>query len=95
MKRLIRWIKNQFPRTRLVKDGWPAHLANLAVKEANDVGLRWTLKPLPYGRRDLAFYYRCEKCDTDLTCGPSGGGTNMVCEHCHINYGCLPGSEER
>ena len=36
--------------------------------------------------------YFCEKCDGELTPGPSGAGTNQVCERCRINYGCLSGA---
>jgi len=39
--------------------------------------------------------YYCSKCDGELTPGPSGGGTNQVCEKCRINYGCLPDALER
>jgi ribosomal protein L40E len=39
--------------------------------------------------------YKCPDCGGDLTPGPSGGGTNQVCEKCNINYGCLPGALER
>ena len=39
--------------------------------------------------------YYCPECDRQLTPGPSGGGTNQVCEHCHINWGCLPGALQR
>ncbi len=45
------------------------------------------------GMRYVAYY--CPKCDKELTCGPTGGGTNMVCARCGINYGCLPLSLER
>lgn len=39
--------------------------------------------------------YWCEECGGALTPGPSGAGTNQVCEVCKINYGCLPGGLER
>ncbi len=45
---------------------------------------------LPYYRQ-----YFCDTCSGDLTPGPSGAGTNQVCEVCKINYGCLPWGLER
>ena len=39
--------------------------------------------------------YYCRKCDGELTPGPSGAGTNQVCEACKLNYGCLPNALER
>lgn len=40
--------------------------------------------------------YYCKKCNGELIPGgPTGGGTNQVCECCKINYGCLPGALER
>lgn len=44
---------------------------------------------------DRAWHWRyfCPKCKAQLTAGPTGGGINLVCETCRINYGCLPGGE--
>ena len=39
--------------------------------------------------------YYCPDCDGELIPGPSGAGTNQVCETCNINFGCLPGALER
>ena len=37
------------------------------------------------------YKYWCS-CGTELTDGPTGGcAVNAVCEHCRVNYGCLPG----
>jgi hypothetical protein len=39
--------------------------------------------------------YFCPKRKTEITPGPSGGGTNSVCEKCKINYGFLDWALER
>lgn len=41
---------------------------------------------------DHFFQYFCSQCDGELTPGPSGAGTNQVCEKCRLNFGCLPGA---
>jgi len=47
------------------------------------------------GNLPLYHQYFCPECNGELTPGPSGGGTNQVCEKCKINYGCLPDALER
>ncbi len=46
-----------------------------------------------FGREYVQYY--CSRCCEELTPGPSGAGTNQVCEKCRVNYGCLPGALER
>lgn len=47
------------------------------------------------GRLPMYTQYFCSECGGELTPGPSGAGTNQVCEKCRINFGCLPGALER
>ena len=46
-------------------------------------------------RPQMYWQYFCDQCGDELTPGPSGGGTNQVCEKCKVNFGCLPGALER
>lgn len=47
------------------------------------------------GLLPLYWQYFCNKCDQPVTPGPSGAGTNQVCEGCRINFGCLEDALER
>jgi hypothetical protein len=48
-----------------------------------------------FGELEWYRQFYCPHCKGELTPGPSGGGTNQVCEKCHINFGCLPGALDR
>lgn len=65
------------------------------TKEKHDRG--WGSWEAPGAPGVLEHYtqYYCPNCDGELTPGPSGAGTNQVCETCNTNFGCLPGALER
>jgi len=71
---------------------------------ADQTKLRWEerstsheqiMKGWGYKEGDAYIQYFCDQCGGELTPGPSGGGTNQVCNHCKINFGCLPLALER
>ena len=84
-------------------------LRKQAEIEASATGLHWTYQQLTpeqhskgwgsydggTGKLEWYYQYYCELCGEAVTPGPSGGGTNQVCHHCKVNYGCLPGALER
>lgn len=98
---MISLVKRLFGRVSPITPAW--------MEEANKTGLRWERTRLTkekllkgwgdivdeYGTLQMYTQYYCSECDGELTPGPSGGGTNQVCESCKINYGCLPGGLER
>ncbi len=47
-----------------------------------------------YKEGEMFWQYYCDLCDGELVPGPSGAGTNQVCKHCHVNFGCLDGALE-
>ena len=62
------------------------------TKEKHDKG--WGSWEAP-GVLEHYIQYYCSECGGELTPGPSGAGTNQVCETCNTNFGCLPGALER